>query len=45
MPAGVRSVAEKLGIRYVYACFRPFEMPSTNCLPSSRPGKHGDQPT
>ncbi|WP_448330358.1 hypothetical protein [Streptomyces sp. DSM 41534] len=24
MPAGARSVAEKLGIRYVFACFHPF---------------------
>ncbi|MFF5449120.1 glycosyltransferase [Streptomyces sp. NPDC012888] len=38
MPAGARSVAEKLGIPYVYACFHPFEMPSTNYLPSPRPG-------
>ncbi|NXY93884.1 glycosyltransferase family 1 protein [Streptomyces sp. BR123] len=38
MPAGARSVAEKLGIRYVYGCFHPFELPSTNYLPSPRPG-------
>ncbi|MCX5174423.1 glycosyltransferase [Streptomyces virginiae] len=38
MPAGVRSVAEKLGIRYVYAGFHPFEMPSAHYLPSGRPG-------
>lgn len=38
MPAGARSVAEKLGIRYVYACFHPFEMPSAHYLPSPRPG-------
>jgi UDP:flavonoid glycosyltransferase YjiC (YdhE family) len=38
MPAGARSVSEKLGIRYVYACFHPFEMPSTNYFPSPRPG-------
>ncbi|GHC62444.1 glycosyltransferase [Streptomyces flavofungini] len=38
MPAGARSVAERLGIRYVYACFHPFEMPSTHYLPSPRPG-------
>ncbi|MCX4825635.1 glycosyltransferase [Streptomyces sp. NBC_01142] len=39
MPAGVRSVAEKLGIRYVYACFHPFELPSPHYLPSPRPGR------
>ncbi|MFD6982523.1 glycosyltransferase, partial [Streptomyces sp. NPDC059956] len=38
MPAGVRSVAEKLGIRYVYAGFHPFEMPSEHYRPSPRPG-------
>ncbi|GAA1535136.1 hypothetical protein GCM10009730_50480 [Streptomyces albidochromogenes] len=38
MPAGARSVAEKLGIRYVYACFHPFEMPSAHFSPSPRPG-------
>ncbi|MEU9372723.1 glycosyltransferase [Streptomyces sp. NPDC048255] len=38
MPAGARSVAEKLGIRYVYAGFHPFEMPSAHYLPSPRPG-------
>ncbi|MGW7345979.1 glycosyltransferase [Streptomyces sp. NPDC054854] len=38
MPAGARSVAEKLGIRYVYAGFHPFEMPSAHYLPSGRPG-------
>ncbi|MFF5705544.1 glycosyltransferase [Streptomyces sp. NPDC012794] len=38
MPAGVRSVAEKLGIRYVYAGFHPFEMPSAHYPPSPRPG-------
>ncbi|MEU2392861.1 glycosyltransferase [Streptomyces sp. NPDC007369] len=38
MPAGARSVAEKLGIRYVYACFHPFEIPSTHYPPSPRPG-------
>jgi vancomycin aglycone glucosyltransferase len=38
MPAGARSVAEKLGIPYVYACFHPFEMPSTHYPPSPRPG-------
>ncbi|WOX20340.1 glycosyltransferase [Streptomyces solicathayae] len=38
MPAGARSVAEKLGIRYVYVGFHPFEMPSAHYLPSPRPG-------
>ncbi|MEV0295305.1 glycosyltransferase [Nocardia sp. NPDC050710] len=38
MPAGARSVAEKLGIRYVYACFHPFELPSPHYSPSQRPG-------
>jgi vancomycin aglycone glucosyltransferase len=37
MPAGVRSVAEMLGIRYVYACFHPFELPSSHYPPSSWP--------
>ncbi|MFL6127420.1 glycosyltransferase [Actinophytocola sp.] len=37
MPAGVRSVAELLGIRYVYACFHPFELPSPHYPPSSWP--------
>jgi UDP:flavonoid glycosyltransferase YjiC (YdhE family) len=38
MPAGARSVAEKLGIRYEYACFHPFELPSPHYRPSPRPG-------
>ncbi|WTW99034.1 glycosyltransferase [Streptomycetaceae bacterium NBC_01309] len=38
MPAGVRSVVEKLGIPYVYACFHPFELPSTHYGPAPRPG-------
>ncbi|MET9693661.1 glycosyltransferase, partial [Streptomyces sp. NPDC006514] len=38
MPAGARSVAEKLGIRYVYAGFHPFEMPSPHYPPPPRPG-------
>lgn len=38
MPAGARSVAEKLGIRYVLACFHPFGLPSRHYPPSSRPG-------
>ncbi|WP_053748857.1 glycosyltransferase [Streptomyces sp. MMG1533] len=39
MPAGTRSVAEKLGIHYVYACFHPFELPSPHYPPSPRPGR------
>jgi vancomycin aglycone glucosyltransferase len=39
MPAGARSVAEKLGIRYVYACLHPFELPSAHYPPSPRPGR------
>ncbi|MDQ1012896.1 vancomycin aglycone glucosyltransferase [Streptomyces sp. V4I23] len=39
MPAGARSVAEKLGIRYVYACFHPFELPSPHHPPPPRPGR------
>jgi vancomycin aglycone glucosyltransferase len=43
MPAGARSVAEKLGIRYVYACVHPFELPSPHYPPSARPGKPSPQ--
>ena len=39
MPAGARSVAEKLGIRYVLACFHIFGLPSRHFAPSARPGK------
>ncbi|MFD8717347.1 glycosyltransferase [Streptomyces sp. NPDC059629] len=38
MPAGARSVAEKLGIRYVLASFHPFGMPSSHFPPPGRPG-------
>ncbi len=38
MPAGARSVAEKLGIRYVLACFHVFGLPSRHFPPSARPG-------
>jgi vancomycin aglycone glucosyltransferase len=38
MPAGARSVAEKLGIRYVLACFHIFGLPSRHFPPASRPG-------
>ncbi|MER7107241.1 glycosyltransferase [Streptomyces sp. NPDC000229] len=38
MPAGARSVAEKLGVHYVYACFHTLELPSPHCPPPPRPG-------
>jgi vancomycin aglycone glucosyltransferase len=38
MPAGVRSVAELLGIRYVLACFHIFGLPSRHFRPAARPG-------
>ncbi|GAA3434312.1 glycosyltransferase [Kutzneria kofuensis] len=40
MPAAARSVAEKLGIRYVYTCYHPFELPSPHYPPPPRPGVH-----
>ncbi|WP_328302185.1 glycosyltransferase [Streptomyces sp. NBC_00435] len=43
MPAGARDVAEKLGIRYVYACFHIYGLPSTHFAPGSRPGKPSPQ--
>jgi vancomycin aglycone glucosyltransferase len=39
MPAGARSVAEKLGIHYVFAGFHPFGLPSLHFPPQARPGK------
>jgi vancomycin aglycone glucosyltransferase len=39
MPAGARSVAEKLDIRYVLACLHVFGLPSRHFPPSARPGK------
>ena len=39
MPAGERSVAEKLGIRYVYATFIPPVLPSPHHSPLPRPGR------
>ncbi len=39
MPAGARSVAEKLGIRYVLACFHIFGLPSRHFAPAARPGR------
>ncbi|SDZ16415.1 vancomycin aglycone glucosyltransferase [Amycolatopsis xylanica] len=38
MPAGVRDVAEHLGIPYVYACFQIFGLPSRHFRPGQRPG-------
>lgn len=39
MPAGERSVAEKLGIPYVLACFLPGVLPSPRQTPLPRPGR------
>ncbi|GAB2845659.1 glycosyltransferase [Actinoallomurus bryophytorum] len=39
MPAGARDVAEKLGIRYVCACFHTAGLPSRHFPPGARPGK------
>jgi vancomycin aglycone glucosyltransferase len=39
MPAGVRSVAETLGIRYVYVTFIPPTLPSPHHSPLPRPGR------
>jgi vancomycin aglycone glucosyltransferase len=36
--AGARAVAEKLGIRYVYASFQPVSLPSPHHPPIARPG-------
>ena len=38
MPAGVRDVAEKLGIRYALACFHTVGMPSRHFPPASPAG-------
>jgi vancomycin aglycone glucosyltransferase len=38
MPAGARDVAEKLGIRYVLACFHMLGLPSQHRPPGRRPG-------
>ncbi|WOX07520.1 glycosyltransferase [Streptomyces sp. N50] len=38
MPTGARSVAEKLGIHYVFACFHTAGLPSSKHRPPSRPG-------
>jgi vancomycin aglycone glucosyltransferase len=39
MPAGVRSVAETLGIHYVYVTFIPPTLPSPHHSPLPRPGR------
>jgi vancomycin aglycone glucosyltransferase len=39
MPAGERTVAEKLGIRYVYVTFIPYMLPSPHHPPMERPGR------
>lgn len=39
MPAGARSVAESLGVRYVLATFHIFGLPSRHFAPAMRPGK------
>ena len=38
LPAGARDVAEKRGIRYVYACFHLAGLPSRHFRPGRRPG-------
>ena len=43
MPAGARDVAEKLGIRYVLACFHIFGLPSRHFPPGRRPGTPSPQ--
>ena len=43
MPAGARSVAEKLGIAYVLATFHIFGLPSRHFAPAARPGKQSPE--
>jgi vancomycin aglycone glucosyltransferase len=43
MPAGARSVAEWLGIRYVLATFHIFGLPSRHFPPAARPGTQSPQ--
>jgi vancomycin aglycone glucosyltransferase len=43
MPAGARDVAEKLGIRYVLACFHTLGLPSRHSPPGRRPGTPSPQ--
>ncbi|MEU7726538.1 glycosyltransferase [Streptomyces sp. NPDC040724] len=37
--AGVKAVAEKLGVRYVYASYQPVSLPSPHHPPMPRPGR------
>ncbi|WP_086728612.1 glycosyltransferase [Streptomyces carpinensis] len=39
MPAGARSVADSLGIPYVFACFHTLGLPSRHFPPGRRPGR------
>ncbi|MEU5363904.1 glycosyltransferase [Streptomyces sp. NPDC005925] len=39
MPAGVRSVAEHLGVPCLFACFHTFGLPSPHFPPGRRPGR------
>ncbi|MFG1796365.1 glycosyltransferase [Nocardia sp. NPDC049149] len=39
MPAGAREVAEQLGLRYVFASYQLYGMPSRHYLPGAVPGK------
>ncbi|MFE7075994.1 glycosyltransferase [Streptomyces sp. NPDC057620] len=43
MPAGARDVAEKLGLRYVLACFHTLGLPSRHFPPGRRPGTPSPQ--
>ena len=43
MPAGARDVAEKLGLRYVCACFHTLGLPSRHFPPGARPGTPSPQ--
>jgi vancomycin aglycone glucosyltransferase len=43
MPAGARDVADKLGIRYVLACFHTLGLPSRHSVPGRRPGTPSDE--
>jgi vancomycin aglycone glucosyltransferase len=43
MPAGARDVADKLGIRYVLACFHLMGLPSQHFPPGRRPGTPSPQ--
>lgn len=43
MPAGAPDVAEKLGLRYVFACFHTLGLPSRRFPPGTRPGTPSPQ--